>query len=175
MPAASQQTSKAPSRVEIRFRHPRPSDGEDLWGIAGSAGLDLNSAYSYVLWGEYFSATSLVAATADGSVGFITGFHPPGRLDTLFVWQIAVAEAARGQGLGGQMLDELAIRTPARWLEATVTPSNEASAAMFRSFAVRHGASVSTEVAFGRDLLPDDHEEEIRFLIGPLALRTNDD
>jgi L-2,4-diaminobutyric acid acetyltransferase len=175
VPVASQQTSEAPSRVEIRFRQPRPSDGEDLWGIAGSAGLDVNSAYAYVLWGEYFSSTSLVATVAGEPVGFVTGFCPPGDPDTLFVWQIAVAEPARGQGLSSKMLDELVARTPVRWLEATVTPSNAASTAMFRSFAARHGASVSNEVAFGRDVLPDDHEEEIRFRIGPIASRTNDD
>jgi hypothetical protein len=63
--------------LHLRFRTPSPTDGRALWELAAEVGLDLNSPYAYVLWGEYFAGTSLVATDADGAVGFVTGFHPP--------------------------------------------------------------------------------------------------
>lgn len=140
-----------------------------MWHLARSVGLDLNSPYAYVLWGDRFPASSSVAVTGAGEViGFITGFHPPDDPTTLFVWQIGVAAEARGRGLGGRMLDELLTRSEARWLEATVTPSNAASAALFRGVGARHGAPVDEAPAFPEDWFPGDHEPEIRFRIGPL-------
>lgn len=168
----------------VRFRPPTPSDGRALWSLAGSVGLDLNSPYAYVLWGDRFAGTSIVAQasgpgdeppTGDGGapagalVGFVTGFHPPGSPETLFVWQIGVAAAARSSGIGGRMLDELIARTGARWLEATVTPSNGASAALFRSVAGRHDAGVEERLVYPEDLFPGGHEAEVLLRIGPLG------
>ena len=69
----------------LRFRTPSPSDGLALWRLAGAVGLDLNSPYAYVLWGEHFAATSIVAARGGSIVGFVTGFRPPELPDTLYV------------------------------------------------------------------------------------------
>jgi L-2,4-diaminobutyric acid acetyltransferase len=137
--------------------------------LAGAVGLDLNSPYAYVLWSDHFAASSIVAADElDGIVGFVTGFHPPRDPATLFVWQIGVSEDARERGVGGQMLDELLASTRSRWLEATVTPSNAASAALFRGAAARHEADLAESVVYPGDLFPDPHEPEIRFRIGPI-------
>ncbi len=155
----------------LRFRTPSPSDGRALWELAGEVGLDLNSPYAYVLWGEHFAATSLVAERDGAAVGFVTGFHPPELPDTLFVWQIGVAAAARRTGLGARMLDHLLERTGARFLDATVTPDNTASAALFRSVATRHDAEVVEAPLFGAELFPEGHEAEVRFRIGPLPSR----
>lgn len=132
-------------------------------------GLDLNSPYAYVMWGDHFARSSTVAEDGEGAiVGFVTGFIPPDAADTLFVWQVGVAERARGQGVGGQMLDDLLTRHSVRWLEATVTPSNEASAALFQGTALRHGAEVDRTTIYPADLFPGDHEAEVLFRIGPL-------
>ena len=152
---------------ELRFRSPTPSDGEALWRLAGEVGLDLNSPYAYVLWGEYFAGTSVVAEVGGDTVGFVTGFRPPEDHDTLFVWQIGVAARARRSGLGARMLDHLLQRTGASNLEATVTPDNVASEALFRSVGTRHDAPVSTSPLFAADLFPDGHQPEVRFRIGP--------
>ncbi|HEX6239230.1 MAG TPA: diaminobutyrate acetyltransferase [Acidimicrobiales bacterium] len=174
----------ATTGLGVRFRPPTPRDGRALWELAGAVGLDLNSPYAYVLWGDRFSASSIVAvadagfagAGTEGSgrdagagiVGFVAGFHPPDDPATIFVWQIGVAAPARGSGIGGRMLDELVSRTGARWLEATVTPSNGASAALFRSVGTRHDTSVEEELVYPADLFPDGHEPEVLFRIGPL-------
>lgn len=156
----------------LRCRPPTAADGSRLWALADSVGLDLNSPYAYVMWGDHFAGSSTVAEAVDGEiVGFVTGFVPPDAPDTLFVWQVGVAEAARGQGVGGRMLDDLLTRRSVRWLEATVTPSNEASAALFRGTAHRHGVDVDRATAYPADLFPGNHEAEVRFRIGPLDPR----
>lgn len=155
------------------FRPPRHADGPLLWDLARRVGLDENSPYAYVLWSHCFASTSVVA-DVDGELrGFVTGFRVPDRTDTLFVWQVGVVPEARGAGLAADMLVELTARCPwLRYLEATVTPSNAASAALFRSFGARHDAPVEESVLFGRDLFPGgDHEAEVLVRIGPLAAR----
>lgn len=178
MPHRVREPGDATTGLGVRFRPPTPHDGRALWALAGAAGLDLNSPYAYVLWGDRFAGSSLVAVAEGGApgrdagdghlVGFVTGFHPPGAADTLFVWQVGVTASARGEGVGGQMLDELISRTRARWLEATVTPSNDASAALFRSVATRHDTQVEEVLVYPEEMFPDGHEPEVRFRIGPL-------
>ncbi|WP_433324770.1 diaminobutyrate acetyltransferase [Spirillospora sp. CA-294931] len=134
--------------------------------------LDVNSPYSYVLWCRDFAESSIVAR-ADGSpCGFISGYVRPGSPDTLFVWQVAVDQRFRGRGLARGMLDELAARASARGcrhVEATVTPGNTASTRMFESFARDHGCDLTRAPLFGAEHLPDGHEPEVLFRIGPLA------
>jgi L-2,4-diaminobutyric acid acetyltransferase len=141
-----------------------------MWRLARSVGLDLNSPYAYVLWGDCFDNSSIVAVEADDTViGFVIGFHPPRDPSTLFVWQIGVAEHARERGVARRMLDDLVARSAARWLEATVTQSNTASTALFRGAATRYRAAVNETVAYPRHLFPGGHETEMRFRIGPLV------
>ncbi len=146
--------------------------------MAGDAGLDLNSPYAYVMWADHFASSSVVATDADGQLGgFVIGFRPPAKPEVVFVWQIAVARAMRGRGLGSLLLDELVARSGADVLEATVTPSNQASIALFTSFAARHGVAAELAVAYPADLFPPAgggraaHEEEVRYRIGPLTTR----
>jgi diaminobutyrate acetyltransferase len=136
-----------------------------MWALAARAGLDLNSPYAYVMWAEYQEATSIVAEAEDELVGFVTGFRVPGAPDTVFVWQIAVDERQRGAGIGGRMLDELVGRTGAHFIEATVTPDNGPSTALFRALGARHGNDVEETLAYGEHLFPEGHDAEIRFRV----------
>lgn len=153
------------------MRAPNPTDGSVLWRIARDSSLDLNSPYAYVMWGEHFSSSSIVADVDEEIVGFVMGFRPTADPATLFVWQVAVDAGVQQAGLGSRMLDALVERLPGvRFLEATVTPSNVASARLFRSFAERHDASVEEGEAFAAELFPGAaHEPEIRFRIGPFG------
>lgn len=141
-----------------------------MWTLAANSGLDLNSPYAYVLWGEYHRDSSVVAVGPDERViGFVTGFRVPVAPDTVFVWQVAVAGDHRRRGLAGLMLDEVAARPGVTYVEATVTPSNDASAALFRSLGARHGTTVDESPLFGEELFPQQHEAEVRFRIGPIG------
>ncbi|MCB0974940.1 MAG: diaminobutyrate acetyltransferase [Actinobacteria bacterium] len=132
--------------------------------------LDLNSEYSYVMFGDYFAETSVVAEANGEVIGFATGFRAPEDPETLFVFQIATGDAFAGQGIASEMLDHLVRRatTPrVRFLEATVTPDNDASTRLFESFASRWDAQLERQECYGADLFGSGHQPEFRFRIGP--------
>jgi L-2,4-diaminobutyric acid acetyltransferase len=163
--------SAAAGAEGLRFDLPSPADGPTLWALAGEVGLDVNSPYAYVMWGDYFRSTSVVARRGAELVGFVLGFAVPDEPTTLFVWQIGVAASARRLGLGSRLLDHLIDRVATTHLEATVTPGNASSAALFRSLAARRRAGVEESMAYPSELLGVDHEPELRFRIGPLHPR----
>jgi L-2,4-diaminobutyric acid acetyltransferase len=173
----SVQKSKVPSRKssEIKFREPRPSDGSAVHAlIAACPPLDVNSCYAYLLMCSHFAATCVVAESPEGILGFISAYPRPDCPHTLFVWQVAVSSAARGQGLAGRMLDAIVQRHSCQGLhrmETTVSPTNRASEMVFRKFANRHGAAVETSALFEcSDFGNENHEEEVLFTIGPLNM-----
>ncbi|WP_371619544.1 diaminobutyrate acetyltransferase [Streptomyces sp. NBC_00454] len=146
-----------------------------LWRLArDSRTLDLNSAYSYLLWCRDFSGTSAVARDSSGrTVGFVSGYLRPERPGTLLVWQIAVDESARGLGVAGALLDGLSARVAAEHglssLETTISPGNLASERLFTSYAARHGATLTREVLFAAEQFPGGgHAPEVLHRIEPL-------
>jgi L-2,4-diaminobutyric acid acetyltransferase len=153
--------SEATNTQAALFRQPAVTDAEAMWRLVRDSGrLDPNSAYCYLLLCRYFADTCLVAEHGGVLRGFVTAFVPPGEAATLFVWQIAVAEEARGQGLGTQLLQRL-LELPAcrhvTQVEATVSPSNAPSRRLFESFARLQGA-VCEQVqggGFAAALFPD--------------------
>ena len=157
-----------------RMRAPTAEDGADIWALVKDTRvLDVNSPYSYLMLGEYFPETCVVAERRDGLVGFVSAFLPPRQDDTVFVWQVAVAKKTGRRGLGKAMLREL-LERPAcdgvRWLEATVTPSNRPSAALFRSLARDLESPCKITEGFPSEAFPgSSHEAEHRFRIGPLS------
>ncbi|WP_329152267.1 diaminobutyrate acetyltransferase [Streptomyces sp. NBC_01456] len=153
---------------------PRVEDGAAIWRIArDSKALDLNSSYSYLLWCRDFAATSVVARDTEGEpAAFVTGYIRPERPETLVVWQVAVDDAHRGQGLAAALLDGLTARATdelgVRFVETTITPDNAASNRLFASFAERHSVPIEREVLFDAGLFPEQgHEPEVLHLIGP--------
>jgi L-2,4-diaminobutyric acid acetyltransferase len=156
----------------IVFRHPTIPDGLALWRLVGEAGtLDLNSTYAYLMVCRDFAETCIVAEEAGRIRAFVMGYQPPRRPDTVFVWQIGVAPEARQQGLGSRVLDRL-LKSDAcstvRFLETNVTPSNQASRALFEGLARRLDARIEELEGFGSTLFPDpSHEPERLLRIGP--------
>lgn len=161
--------------MSIELRHPSVGDGPDIHALVEQTGvLDVNSRYAYLAHCRHFAATTVVAHDdARRMVGFVTAYALPGSPETLFVWQVAVGESARGQGLAGRMLRWL-VRAPAcataRALHTTITPSNEPSRRLFRRFAEREGAQCLVEPCFDHTLLGVDHEPEELFRITPLPV-----
>lgn len=154
------------------FRKPEKSDGADMWALVKKTGvLDLNSAYSYLMLGEYFSDTCVVAERKDRIVGFVSGFIPQDRPDTVFVWQVGVADSERGRGLGKHLLRHLLgseACSEVRYLESTITPSNTASTRLFRAIARELHTSCVIDDGFHENLFPGEgHETERLFRIGP--------
>lgn len=142
-----------------------------MWRMARDSGtLDLNSSYAYLLWCRDFAATSVVATVAGEPAGFVSGYRRPDEPETLMVWQVAVDERHRGHGLARRLLDGLVdgLDRPVTALETTITADNEASIALFSSFARDRGADVVRERGFDADTFPDGHDAELLFRIAPL-------
>ncbi|WP_286237257.1 diaminobutyrate acetyltransferase [Neptuniibacter halophilus] len=132
--------------------------------------LDTNSLYCNLLQCRDFSETSILAEGPDGqAVGFISGYIPPARPDTLFIWQVALDSNWRGQGIARTMLSELFQRVEqAKYLETTISPSNAASRKLFTGFFSEHFMEYETSLLFERgDHLDADHEDEVLYRAGP--------
>ena len=150
--------------------------------VADTEVLDLNSTYTYLLMATDFAETTVVADRDGDLCGLVTGYHPPGRPEVLFVWQVAVARAAQGTGLAGTMLAHLVhrVRSHRRGhpviVEATVSPENSASRALFGAFARRHGVPLVERPCFTADQLDvdGDHDDEPILRIGPITTSIDD-
>lgn len=155
------------------IRKPTKEDGKAIFELVRSCApfLDLNSRYLYFLIGAHFSETSVVVEQDGSIVGFISAYIIPDRKDHLFIWQVAVDESQRGKGTAKTMIDDILSRPvcqDVKYLEATVTLSNEPSKHLFYGFARRRDAECREEVfidstGFGES----SHEEEILLRIGP--------
>lgn len=152
-------------RARTAFRAPSLTDGASMWRVArDSARLDLNSPYSYVLWARDFADTSVVAEIDGDVVGFVTGYRRPSEPEALMVWQIAVDDRCRGLGIARSLLDELVRRTGTTTVETTITDDNEASQALFNSFADRHNAEHEITPLFTAVHFPIDEPAEPELL-----------
>ena len=162
----------AAKTAEIVYDKPVVEDGAAMWKLVNESTLDQNSPYKYIMMCEFFQETCVTAKENGELVGFVTAFIPPEKPDVIFVWQIGIGENQRGKGIATGLLRELTNRTisdDVRYLEATVTPTNEASKALFKGFADKNDVTCTVAPCFDKNLFPgDDHEEELTYRIGPL-------
>ncbi len=162
----------------ITLRKPLPTDGLSLNELVERCPpLDTNSTYCNLLQCYDFANTSIAAEDSDGKlVGFISGYIPPARNKTLFVWQVAVDPSCRGQSLAKRMLTELINRTNAdfgvRYIETTISPGNTASEALFARVFKELYAPVREEVLFSSsEHFEDKHDDEVLYRAGPFILK----
>lgn len=179
-PRHTQQPAAAPGSGRLTLRRPRTADGARLWRLVREmGGLELNSAYFYLLYCRDYADCSLIAE-ADGQLaGFVLGHLPPERSEALFVWQIGVAPPMRQRGVGQQLLDGLIDgRDPHsrhdrhrwRYLEASVSPDNRASRQLFRALAERRQVPCQVGPYLGAEQFPEKHPREDLLRIGPFPL-----
>lgn len=158
------------------LRRPMSEDGAALHAlIAQCPPLDENSMYCNLLQCTHFASTSVVADRDGKLLASVSGYLIPERQNTLFVWQVAVSEAARGQGLGARMLGEILARpecAAVTHVETTVTAANAASWAMFEGFARREGIALERSEMFVSSVhFNNEHASELLIRMGPLVAR----
>lgn len=163
------------SSEKIVFTKPSAVDGMAVNKLVASCPpLDTNSAYCNLLQTSHFKETSIAASFEDGEmVGFVSGYIIPNQADTLFVWQVAVSEKARGQGLAKKMVSSLLERSSCsdvRYIETSITASNEGSWALFRRLANQLDAPLEESVMFDKqDHFKGQHDTEHLVRIGPFT------
>jgi len=161
-----------PFSKTVSLRVPTLEDGMSVFRlIQRCPPLDNNSSYCNLLQCGHFSNTS-VAADLDGKlVGFISGYIVPARPDTLFLWQAAVDEDARGLGLASQMLSHILKRPSChdvRYIETTITESNQPSWRLFESLAKRLNTEIQSSPWLDKQTHFDGlHDSESLIRIGP--------
>lgn len=162
------------SLEKVIFKQPTLEDGMAVFRLIQSCPpLDTNSSYCNLLQASHFADTS-IAAEIDGElVGFISGYILPARPNTLFVWQVAVAEQARGLGLASRMLQGILGRSQCKdvsYLETTITEDNLASWALFKNLAKKISADFqSSEWMDKTTHFDDQHDSEALVRIGPIT------
>ncbi|WP_413665776.1 diaminobutyrate acetyltransferase [Microbulbifer sp. CNSA002] len=163
------------SSENILLRSPLIEDGMATYRlIKRCPPLDTNSSYCNLLHCSHFANTS-VAAEVDGELlGFISGYIIPDRTDTLFVWQVAVDEKARGLGLASRMISHILSRPhcgSVRFIETTITEHNLPSWALFHSVADKLSVDLHSSPWMDSQAHFDGlHDSETLVRIGPFAL-----
>jgi L-2,4-diaminobutyric acid acetyltransferase len=156
----------------ITLRRPNVEDGAALHHLIRECGtLDENSVYCNVLQCAHFADTCIVAEKDGRLVGFVTGYVKPAEPHIFFLWQVGVSEAGRGAGLAKKMIQAILAREfcgGVTELNTTITKTNEASRALFASFARDEGAEM-TEHEWLTEALLDGHNAEYLFRISPLS------
>lgn len=102
---------------------------------------------------DHFADTCVVAERDGDIVGWISAYVLPNDPETLFVWQVAVSERARGVGLGALMLRHLVKRPACKGvtrLQTTITNDNDASWSLFRKFARAQGKDLDFQPHYTR-------------------------
>lgn len=165
-----------PMRADLpSLRKPVAKDGADIWKLVRACRpLDENSMYCNLLQCDHFADTCVLAQLSGEVAGWVSAYVMPNEPDTLFVWQVAVSEIARGQGLSGLMLQTILNRPQCKdvtRLQTTITADNEASWSVFRKFARLQGRELDITAYYTQALhFQERHKTEYMVTI-PLAKR----
>lgn len=156
----------------IALRSPVLEDGMAVFRLVENCPpLDMNSSYCNLLQCSHFASTSVTAQMNGEMVGFISGYVIPERPDTLFVWQVAVAEQARGLGLASRMLTHILARphcAAIAYLETTITHDNQASWALFKRLASTLSVDFQSSGWLDKEThFAGQHDSEALVRIGP--------
>jgi L-2,4-diaminobutyric acid acetyltransferase len=152
---------------------PNLNDGQSIFElIKRCEPLDLNSSYLYFIQSHFFNNTCAVLKNKSDQIqAFVSGFIKPNDHKTLFIWQVAVDESMRGQGVAIRLIEFILKNNPLiTHIETTVTKNNQASRKMFASLSTKLDTQMTEQVFLDKDKhFFNQHESEYLFRIGPIT------
>ncbi len=159
----------------VTYRPPVTEDGAEVFKLVSRCPpLDPNSMYCNLLQCSHFAATSVAAVSLNELVGFVSGYLLPERPDTLFIWQVAVDETVRGQGVASAMVNDILMRpqcSDVRYLETSITEANKGSWALFRRLGQQWRTELNVSVMFDCERHFDNaHDTEMLVRVGPFRM-----
>lgn len=163
-----------PSNIQqMQMRLPTPGDGLAVYRlIKNSPPLDVNSPYFYLIQTKDFASTCALAEVEGEVLGWVSGYIRPDKPTTYFLWQVALDSRARGLGLASQLIAHLLQRSNFQQithLETSITPSNQASWALFTRLAQQLACPLNKSILFTAEQLGGDEDEEL-VRIGPFSV-----
>ena len=163
--------SKIKKYLKFRIRNVVLQDIKEVYRllVANRPYVGLNSRYTYFLLAKDFSETCLVAEQGNKIIAFSSGYVPPDRRETFFIWEVVVHQDYRGKGLQKRLVLKQIKIANAKYFEGTVNPSNEASKRNFCELAQLLNTKYEEKILFSEeDFENDGHEPEILFRVGPI-------
>jgi L-2,4-diaminobutyric acid acetyltransferase len=172
--ATGSQPAPNTTPAALTLRSPRREDGARVWQLVrDTAALDDNSMYCNLLQCSHFASTCALAEMDGEVVGWVSAYIPPEHPETLFVWQVCVADKARGRGLAKRLIAAVLSRQVCEnvtRLQSTITSGNGPSWALFGSLAEMLGSTLVRQPHFKRDdHFAGRHDTEFLVTIGPFA------
>jgi len=159
-----------------KMRMPQATDGAAIWELIRSCQpLDANSMYCNVLQCDHFAETCVLAEFEGEVLGWVSAYVIPNDPETLFVWQVAVSEKARGLGLGTHMLQTILARSACagvKRLQTTITSDNEASWALFQKLGKVQRSKLGAKPCYRKDRHFQNRHKTENLVTIPLARGT---
>lgn len=155
---------------EIKICKPKRGQASQIYKLVEKTKvLDLNSEYLYLLQTTHFKDVCSVAIYEDKVIGFVSAYMIPTEPNTLFIWQVAVDEAYRGNDLARRLIMEILQRDElnVNYLHTTVSPSNKSSIRVFEKVASFYKTEMLNEEFFESSDFLNQHEKEVLYKIGP--------
>lgn len=163
------------NELKIILKKPNKKYAIDIYKLVHkSKVLDLNSEYLYLLQSTHFVDTCSIAVIDDTVVGFVSGYLLPEKANTLFIWQVAVDESIRGQGLAKKLIMNILERSDNRdlnYIHTTVSPTNKSSVRVFEKLTKELSTNMISKNFFEKKDFINQHEEEVLYEIGPFSVQ----
>ncbi|THB66140.1 MAG: diaminobutyrate acetyltransferase [Gammaproteobacteria bacterium] len=138
---------------QIKIRKPTAEDGFLVHKLIDSCKpLDTNSVYCNLLQCSHFNDTCRIAIYDNTPAAFVSGYLIPGECNSLFIWQVAVSQKARGKGVGQKLIREIICSDDnINKIKTTITNTNDASWSLFKKLASSLNGSLTSKPHFTKE------------------------
>lgn len=146
----------------------RPCTAEDVDEVrrfvASCAPLEVHTAFTYWVTFEHWGDFCFVLLKEDRITGYVSAIGSGRHRDTIYLWQIGVAEELRHRGMAQHLISAVvgaAVAKGYRTAQVSIAKDNEASRRAFERYATSRGnrftamKEISLRDSFSGDLIQE--------------------